>query len=50
MQNLGSQPVFGIGPAKRPGRPCPSEAAQGVDLIPLSGVGEVVGGFGEVSR
>ena len=35
MQNLGSKPVFGIGPARWPG------SAQGSSLIPVSGVCEV---------
>ena len=34
--------MFGIGPARWPGSPSPSEAAQGSNLIPVSGVSEVV--------
>ena len=40
MQNLGSKPVFGIGPARWPGSPSPSGTAQGF--------GEVVGGVNKV--
>ena len=40
--------MFGIGPARWPDSPSPSEAAQGFNLIPVSGVGEVVGGVSEV--
>ena len=40
--------MFGIGPARWPGSPSPSEVAQGFNLIPVSGVVEEVGGVGEV--
>ena len=36
----GSSSVFGIGPARRPGSPSPSEVAQEVGLIPVDSVGE----------
>ena len=44
MQNLGSQPVFGIGWARRPDGPPQSGVAQRFSLIPVSGVGVVVDG------
>ena len=34
--------MVGIESARWPGSPSPSEAAQGFNLIPVSGVGEVV--------
>ena len=36
--------VFGIGSARWPDSPPQSGVAQGFDLIPVSGVGEAVGG------
>ena len=48
QQSLTGQVVFGIGPAGWPGSPSPSEAAQGFNVIPVSGVGEVDGGVSEV--
>ena len=42
MQNLGSQPVFGVGSARWPDSPPQSGVAHGFDLIPVSGVGVVV--------
>ena len=44
----GACPAFGIGSAKWPSSPSPSEAAQGFSLIPVSGVGVIVGGVSEV--
>ena len=41
--------MFGIGPARWPSSPSPSEAAKGFNLIPASGVGEVVGGVSGVA-
>ena len=49
MRNLGLQPVLGIGPARRPGSPHPSEVAQGFGLIPVDSVGEVAGVGSEVA-
>ena len=40
--------MFGIGQARWPGSPSPSEVAQGFYLIPVSGACEVVGGVSEV--
>ena len=48
QQSLTGQVVFGIGPARWPGSPSPSEAAQWFNVIPVSGVGEVVGGVSQV--
>ena len=55
MQNLGSWPVFGVGPARWPDGPLQSGVAHGFGLIPVSGVGGVVdedkaGGKAENSR
>ena len=44
MQNLGSEPVFGVGSARWPEGPPQSGVAHGFSLIPVSGVGVVVGG------
>ena len=49
MQNLGSLPVFGIGLARRPSSPSPSEVAQGFGLIPVDSAGEIVGVGSEVA-
>ena len=35
--------MFGIGPARRPGSPFPSEVAQWFSLIPVDSAGETVG-------
>ena len=42
VQNLGSQPVFGIGSARWPDGPPRSGVAQKFNLIPVSGVSEAV--------
>ena len=42
--------VFGIGPARRPGRPSPSGVAQGCGLIPVDSVGEAAGVVSEAAR
>ena len=41
--------MFGIGLARWPGSPSPSERAQGFNLIPVSGVAEEVCGVSEVA-
>ena len=41
--------VFGIGPARRPGSPSPSEVAQVSCLIPVDSVGEAAGVVSEVA-
>ena len=48
FRSFAAQAVFGIGRARWSGSPSPSDAAQGFDLIPVSGVDEVVGGVSEV--
>ena len=48
LHHNGAYPAFGIGSARWPSSPSPSEAAQGFSLIPVSGVGVIVGGVGEV--
>ena len=40
--------MFGIGPARWPDSPSPSGVTQGFNLIPVSGVGEAVGGVSAV--
>ena len=44
MQNLGSSPVFGVGPARWPDGPTQSGVAHGFSLISVSGVGVVLDG------
>ena len=44
MQNLGSWPMFGVGPNRWPDGPPQSGVAHGFGLIPVSGVGVVVDG------
>ena len=41
--------MFGIGSARWPSSPSPSERAQGFNLIPVSGVAEEVCGVSEVA-
>ena len=48
LHHNGAYPAFGIGPARWPSSPSPSEAAHWFSLIPVSGVGVGVGGVSEV--